>query len=62
MPEQAHRIMQELRPTRDEQVLDLVRETLAQLNKLGDRLESYIREEDNADAKSVEQAESDPCV
>lgn len=63
MPEQAHRVMQDLRPQRDEEILDLVRETLAQLNKLGDRLESYIREEDSGaqpdESSSTDQALSD---
>ena len=42
MPQEVHRIVEQMRTARDEELLDLVRETVAQLNKLGDRLESYI--------------------
>jgi hypothetical protein len=42
-PREVHEIVERLRPSRDEELLDLIRETVAQLNKLGDRLESYVR-------------------
>lgn len=43
-PKEVHEIVEQIRTPHDEEILDLVRETLAQLNKLGDRLESYIGE------------------
>lgn len=52
MPEEAHAIMQALRSQRDEELLDLVRDTLAQLNKLGDRLESHLRDADTEEVGS----------
>jgi hypothetical protein len=58
MPQEVHRIVQNMRSARDEEMLDLVRETVAQLNKLGDRLESYVREASVPDVREDDSAES----
>lgn len=50
MPRDVHRIVEDMRTAKDEELLDLVRETVAQLNKLGDRLESYVKEGAGSDA------------
>lgn len=58
-----HSIIRALRSQKDEEMLDLVRETIAQLNKLGDRLEAYVTEAESQteliETSTIDQPEPD---